>query len=647
MRAGLRSTSASCFRSPRARLLVALLAALASAACGDPKGTVAPGNGQGNPGDGDAKGDGDGDGDPAGDGDGDGDGDAEPDVPGDQPLDAPYAVDQCGADNPAGLSADKLGKLMAGGSSTGMRVLYPYEGTVFPRGLKAPLMMWDGSNADAIYLHISAKGFDYKGCLKPTANGRIQIPANVWTQAGARTQGPAEPFSIELSFLSGDTARGPLTRKLVIANATLSGSIFYNSYETSGGGFGGGGAIQRIQPGKDAAQFARQGTCTGCHSVSANGSRLVASEATGITGTGSVYQIAPMTPANPAPSHGIASGSFVGISPDGSVYVSSASSLTVGPLLNGGVLPPAAASSGLYETDSGNAVNNSGIPTTAMMPTFSPDGNLLVFNDNAQSSGHALSLMDYDAKNRKVANARSIYSHATLYPGWPFLLPDNGGAVFALGSDSAFDGNGVGISAAIARGPESDIYVVDVKSKQATLLAKAMGFDKVADASSNKTYLPFGSEELHQAYYPTVSPVASGGYFWIFFDSMRHYGNQGFKRQLWGSALKVSADGKYTGDPSSPAFYVSGQDFDTSNHRAFTALDPCKKDGDGCRSGADCCGGYCNFPPAGEFTVDQLGMCSSTKQECAKDGERCSDVSDCCGEATQCINRYCGDVILL
>lgn len=534
-----------------------------------------------------------------------------------------------------------------------MRVLYPYEGTVFPRGLKAPLLMWDGSDAEAAYVHIAAPGFDYKGCLK-AANGRVQLPQSVWTQAGARTKGPSDPFEIELSFLQGNTARGPIKRKVVIAAATLSGSIFYNSYNASGGGgggpggFGGQGAIERIQPGKDAEKFARQGTCTGCHSVSANGSRLVASEATGITSNGSIYNITPTTATNPAPARGISEASFVGLYPDGSVYATSASSLTLGPLLNGGVFPPVNANSALYETDSGNQIASSGLPTTAMMPTFSPDGKLLVFNDNTQSSGRSLSMMDYDAKAKKASNARSIYSHASLLPGWPFVLPDNAAVVFALGEDAAFDGNGVGISQVISRGPASDLYLVDVASKKATLLARAMGFNTPADAGSNKTYLPFGTAELHQSYYPTVSPVASGGYFWIFFDSMRHYGNQGLRRQLWGAALKISADGKYEGDPSNPAFYLSGQELGTANHRAFTALDPCKKDGDTCRSGVDCCGGYCNFPPAGEFTTDPVGTCSSTKTECAKDGEKCVYPDDCCGsgEASQCINGYCGDVIL-
>ena len=97
-------------------------------------------------------------------------------------------------------------------------------------------------------------------------------------------------------------------------------------------------------------------------------------------------------------------------------------------------------------------------------------------------------------------------------------------------------------------------------------------------------------------YFPTVSPVAAGGYFWLFFDSVRHYGNLGVQRQLWGAAIDIAADGSYAVDRSHPAFYLPGQELGTGNHRAFAALDPCKKDGDSCTSGIDCCGGFCFVP---------------------------------------------------
>src|SRR5690606_16243110 len=147
--------------------------------------------------------------------------------------------------------------------------------------------------------------------------------------------------------------------------------------------------------------------------------------------------------------------------------------------------------------------------------------------------------------------------------------------------------------------PYSELFMVDLDSGKSTMLARAMGYDTAADAAAGKTYLPFGAEDTRYAYFPTISPVAAGGFFWVFFDAIRHYGNLGSQRQLWGTAIEISPDGDYSVDRSYPAFYLPGQEFGTGNHRAFTALDPCKEDGDTCTSGVDCCGGYCNFPPEG------------------------------------------------
>jgi hypothetical protein len=174
-----------------------------------------------------------------------------------------------------------------------------------------------------------------------------------------------------------------------------------------------------------------------------------------------------------------------------------------------------------------------------------------------------------------------------------------------------------------------------------------MGYNKPEDAATDLTYLPFGPEELHHNYFPTLSPVAAGGYFWVFFDSIRHYGNLGTQRQLYGAAIDIAADGSYTEDPSHPAFYLPGQEFGAGNHRAFAALDPCRKDGDNCTSGIDCCGGTCYFPETPQELVEPKGTCSPPPQNsCAKRDERCKRDSDCClpepGQSpNSCIAGFC------
>lgn len=59
-------------------------------------------------------------------------------------------------------------KLKAGSGSPGaLKWLYPYAGTAFSRGMLAPELMWDGPRADAAYIHIKSKIFEYWICVKP------------------------------------------------------------------------------------------------------------------------------------------------------------------------------------------------------------------------------------------------------------------------------------------------------------------------------------------------------------------------------------------------------------------------------------------------------------------------------------------------
>jgi hypothetical protein len=173
-------------------------------------------------------------------------------------------------------------------------------------------------------------------------------------------------------------------------------------------------------------------------------------------------------------------------------------------------------------------------------------------------------------------------------------------------------------------------------------MARAMGYATEADAQSHTTYLPGGNDDIGKVYFPTVSPVAAGGYFWVFFDSIRHYGNNGMHRSLWATDVRVqrdqgefsSADGPYAQDLSAPAFYIPGQELEGANHRAFTALDPCKGDGQSCESGVDCCSGFCTD-----------GICGPPSG-CSKTNEKCTTDEDCCVDTDSCIAGFCGTVLL-
>src|SRR5262249_3915994 len=117
--------------------------------------------------------------------------------------------------NTAGLAPADMNALMGGGSLGSKKWLYPYAGTVFPRGTVAPVLMWDADpTADAMYVHIKSRAFEYTDFLKPMnavdANSPLlkaaaavagaqpapllQIPQDVWVQAGMHAQGKTDLF---------------------------------------------------------------------------------------------------------------------------------------------------------------------------------------------------------------------------------------------------------------------------------------------------------------------------------------------------------------------------------------------------------------------------------------------------------------------
>jgi hypothetical protein len=284
----------------------------------------------------------------------------------------------------------------------------------------------------------------------------------------------------------------------------------------------------------------------------------------------------------------------------------------------------------MYDPHTGQTIPFSGLSRQhAMMPSFSPDGTKIVFNDTDNGGGHTLVVMSFDASTNTFSNAQPIFKDTGGYPGWPFFTPDSSSVVFIDDSSPNFASTTDPPGNTLA---SADLYIVDVASGVAHQLSAANGED-----ANGSTYLPYGTRDQHLNFYPTVSPVAAGGYFWVFFTSRRNYGNVlvdpndgPASKKLWVSAIKIGAQPGT--DSSYPAFYLPGQELASGNIRAFAALSPCKANGQSCTSGVDCCGGACNGGSCGMPTG------------CSGVDEKCTTSSDCCGSGLQCINGFCSQV---
>jgi hypothetical protein len=469
---------------------------------------------------------------------------------------------------------------------------------------------------------------------------KVALAASVAAAGGAQRP---EPTTIDLAALralasvslgllprrSGEV-RGPLVSRLFIARAELKVSVYYDSCLSALQGqtslewlenplvaagsiasIASGSKILRIPP-RGKAELALSGPeqfdtrCQGCHAVSADGSRLVTLQSLLAESGASLLTGEPVAESSQSISYPLGrdidaasrSGSSLGASaaygtlyPDGSKYLSSSGMADVGLLtIFGGPTLLQSLASALFDVATGMVVAGTQIPEGASMPMFAPDGTRLVFNDVTQADGHTLAIMDYDTKQHRASRSRVVVEEdaaGASRPGWPSFLPDGKAIVFVRTDSPGFSSSGAGVVAVssplsdliLEPAADSDLYLSQTGGGGKLLLVRAMGFATPGDAERGASYLPFGADDLHHNYFPNVAPVAAGGFFWVFFDSLRHYGNLGKQRALWAFAIEIASDGRYVVDPSRPPFYLPGQEFGSTNHHAVSALDNSRPDG--------------------------------------------------------------------
>jgi hypothetical protein len=578
-----------------------------------------------------------------------------------------------GGEGEGGAIDAALRALLEGATSSDpdLSWLYPYDKTVWPLGLLPPLLQWSAgaaSVADGVYIHLSADNYDYKGFFgrpNPLSPGspfvRHPIAKEAWEQATLSAAGGS--LTLSLVVAAGGVAYGPIVQSWKIAKGQLKGTVYYQSYGTNlaknyPGAMGGGmfgGATLAIKPGATdptlvAGKSGGSSDCRVCHSVSADGSRMIVQHGNDYTQSSS-YDLngGYAESIYPAATNGALG--WIGMSPDGSIGLG-----------NTAPLPGAAngTTTSLYDLASGSAIASSGfgdLVTRAGFPAFSPDGKQVAFNFYAgpgdatigAGDGTKLVVMDVDQATMTFSNARLLHQSAQR-PGWPSFLPTGKSLVFQIETQT----NGSEFFAT-RYGAKGELWWVDVATATAQPLERANG------KSGGVSYLPTTGGTNHGDdtvlnYEPTVSPVPSGGYAWIVFLSRRMYGNvatidpwasdprdhdltaTATTKKLWVAAIDL--DPQPGTDPSHPAFYLPGQELLAGNARGFWVVDPCKPDGAPCSSGDECCGGYCQQDPqTGELS------CGQKTNECSAEFDKCTSDADCCDPSLKCINERCAMVV--
>lgn len=522
--------------------------------------------------------------------------------------------------------------------SGSLKLLYPYDGTVWPRGLLPPVIQWAGDEANEVYIRITSADYSFEGCYAGAGTGaRFTVPEAPWTGAGEWSQGGGDPATVSIAVRSGGSVR-VAQQQWTFALAALKGAVYYNTY-TSPKALAqvppASGAVLKIVPGEPEPTLfltVDGPACVGCHSLSADGSTMALSNHSYPFGPfeGQSYDVSSNTPTSLAalPEMG-----FAGVYPDGSrVLTNGPPNPSDNPSFPSGpnnVAALAQAESELFDARVGTKLGP-GPAVHAQMPTFSPDGKLVVYNSFDHGGGHAIHVSDFDAATNTFSNQREIYRDSARYPGWPFVTPDGKAVVYVLGTRDDF------VSQVPNLEPTGRSHL---RITYLDHLGESIPLDAANGFKNGSVYLPAGADrDTDLEFFPTVSPLAAGGYFWVFFTSRRTYGNISMglldlpdSKKIWATAIDIGA--APGADPSHPAFLLPGQEMETGNARAFTTLSACQSDGSACESGTDCCSGFCTD-----------GVCGPPRQ-CANVDERCVAKEDCCNPdpRIQCIAGFCAE----
>ncbi len=374
-----------------------------------------------------------------------------------------------------------------------LKKIYPYDGTVFPRGLLPPLLQWESAatDLDALSVKITQPSLSFEGVYNfdrtsadPLVTKFAKLQEDVWRELTNANTG-ADSVSVEVKLHGANgTVYGPLLWTFKIAPGQLKGTVYYASYNSklTGGAtnteLGGVLAIKPRSPNPSLAVPALAQKCHTCHTLSADGSTLFFQMGGTLTGGVGPYEAVPAgggqdhrdfpwstkadlrtgaltdfpTPVkgpvdrgtNPATDTADNAHKFTwsAVYPDGSMAFS-----------NNGLTRESRLSPNGSQLFKGDGTNtNVVIPGVhdASMPTFSPDGRSLAFNfftgagNGATTAGLGRSLAAADfscgalpgsvtcgvGATPAFSNVRELYRSAAGYVGWPAFLPDAKSVLF-------------------------------------------------------------------------------------------------------------------------------------------------------------------------------------------------------------------------
>jgi hypothetical protein len=429
------------------------------------------------------------------------------------------------------------------GGAIGLTLLYPFDRTVWPRGMLAPLLMWGQTGADAgtinadavlISLKTTSGSFSYSGSFGPpailaTTGGpyiRSPIPQDVWdmatnTAGGSTPSGAVDQLTLSLTIAIAGVGYGPMTETWNIAPGRLTGTVYYNSYGTQfvknwtaldKAGHAVGAAILGIHSGDLAPHLvvgqnspvdpttgnpADDTGCRVCHVVSSKGRWVLTQSEQGTISDGQSY-LYDLTNLDAGGTALAQQGTFAwaGLTSDATYALTNAiDPSSSNPAINNSAAGTAVSSFWQFGTSptEGSLVGLTGgdAGIAAGYPSYSPDDKMVAFVNATGSTATVQGPIDvasYDTATQQFSGQRQILAADAGTPvtglriGYPVFLPDDSALLFENGVRAGGDA-----VMATRNGARSELWWATVgATPQASPLFALNG----KTAGGGTTYLP-------------------------------------------------------------------------------------------------------------------------------------------------------------